>query len=268
MKSLLARARTDRGCADSEVEATRTSISLSSSRSTGRALALGLACALVAACTSSEDITGAGGAAGTGLSSGGAGRTGSGTAGNTSTGTAGAGSAGTTGTGGSNDAVGSGGSTSSGGTGGDGAVGGGQTAGSGSGGSGGSSAAGGVSGGAGSAAPAGCPAGATFCDDFEASATLGAAWTTDNTLGATVKVVSTYTTTPGPTMAHSGKNAVQISFTTGSGYAMIVRKMGFPAPPSPTGYWGRVWLYVETPTTDASHDVYIEGSTGMNLGNN
>ena len=292
MKSLLARARTDRGCADSEVEATRTSISLSSSRSTGRALALGLACALVAACTSSEDITGAGGAAGTGLSSAGAGRTGSGTAGNTSSGsagstssgsagstssgtagttssgTAGTGSAGTTGTGGSNDAVGSGGSTSSGGTGGDGAVGGGQTAGSGSGGSGGSSAAGGVSGGAGSAAPAGCPAGATFCDDFEASATLGAVWTTDNTLGATVKVVSTYTTTPGPTMAHSGKNAVQISFTTGSGYAMIVSKMSFPAPPAPTGYWGRVWLYVETPTTDASHDVYIEGSTGMNLGNN
>jgi hypothetical protein len=80
-----------------------------------------------------------------------------------------------------------------------------------------------------------------------------------------VKVVNTYTTTPGPTMAHSGTNSVQIGFTTGSGYAMLVEKAGFPAP---MGYWGRVWLYIETPTTDAGHDVYIEGSTGMNLGNN
>jgi hypothetical protein len=111
----------------------------------------------------------------------------------------------------------------------------------------------------------GAPAGAVFSDDFEASTMLGSAWTTDNTLGATVKVVNTYTTTPGPTMAHSGTNSVQISFTTGTGYAMIVEKMGFPAT---AGYWGRVWLYVETPASDMGHDVYIEGSTGMNLGNN
>ncbi len=103
-----------------------------------------------------------------------------------------------------------------------------------------------------------------FCDDFEAGTTLGAGWTVNNTLGATVKVVNTYTTTPGPTMAHSGKNAVQISFPAGAGYAFLVEKAGFPAP---MGYWGRVWLYIETPTTDAGHDVYIEGSTGMNLSN-
>lgn len=121
-------------------------------------------------------------------------------------------------------------------------------------------------GGGGEGGAAGCPAGAVFCDGFEASTTLGAAWTMDNTLGATIKVVDTYTTMPGPTMAHSGSNSVQISFTTGSGYGMIVEKMGFPAT---AGYWGRVWLYVETPM-DQGHDVYIEGSTGVvtTLGNN
>ncbi len=118
--------------------------------------------------------------------------------------------------------------------------------------------------GSGEGGAAGCPAGAVFCDDFEASSALGAAWTTDNILGATIGVVSTYTVTPGPTMAHSGKNSVHIGFTTGSGYAMIVEKMGFPAP---TGYWGRVWLYIEIPAGDTGHDVYIEGSTGMNLSN-
>jgi len=91
---------------------------------------------------------------------------------------------------------------------------------------------------------------------------LGAAWTVDNTLGATVNVASTFTTTPGPTMAHSGKNAVHISFTTGSGYGMLVNKSGFP---DPMGIWGRVWMYIETPTSDMSHDVYIEGSTGVTV---
>jgi hypothetical protein len=91
---------------------------------------------------------------------------------------------------------------------------------------------------------------------------LGAAWTVDNTLGAMVTVASSFSTTPGPTMAHSGKNAVQISFTTGSGYAMLVNKSGFP---DPMGIWGRVWMYIETPTSDVSHDVYIEGSTGVML---
>jgi hypothetical protein len=94
---------------------------------------------------------------------------------------------------------------------------------------------------------------------------LGSAWTTDNTLGATVKVVNTFTTMPGPAMAHSGTNAVQIGFTTGSGYAMIAEKMGFPAA---MGYWARVWYYIETPTTDNGHCVMIEGSNGTNLGNN
>lgn len=269
MKSLLVRAPTDAGCADCTGEATWGAIS--GSRFSGRAFALGLACALVAACSSS----GAGGGDSTGGAPGSGGTTGSGTGGTTSSasggttgsGTGGMGTGGIMATGGNSNPAGSGGSTASGGTVGSDAVGGSQTTGSGSGGSGGASA-GGDSGGAGSGAPAGCPAGATFCDDFEASATLGAAWTTDNTLGATIKVVSAYTTMPGPTMAHSGKNAVQISFATGSGYAMIVSKMGFPASPAATGYWGRVWLYVETPTTDAGHDVYIEGSTGMNLGNN
>ncbi|MES1173283.1 MAG: hypothetical protein ABUL62_03060 [Myxococcales bacterium] len=132
-------------------------------------------------------------------------------------------------------------------------------------------ASGGGSGVAGASAggPAGCPTGAAFCDDFDAATSLGSAWSMDNTLNATIKVVNTFTTTPGPTAAHSGTNAVQISFTTGSGYAMIVSKMGFPASPSTTGYWGRVWLYVETPAaSDSGHTVYIEGSTGMNLSNN
>jgi hypothetical protein len=132
-----------------------------------------------------------------------------------------------------------------------------------------SAGAGGASGGSTGGGPAGCPTGATFCDNFDAAASLGTAWSTDNTLGATVKVVNTFTTTPGPTMAHSGTNAVQISFMTGSGYAMIVSKMGFPAPPAAAGYWARAWLYVETPpASDMGHTVYIEGSTGTNLGNN
>jgi hypothetical protein len=115
----------------------------------------------------------------------------------------------------------------------------------------------------GEAGTPGCPAGAVFCDDFEASDTLGAAWTTDNTLNATIDVANTYTTTPGPATAHSGQNSVHISFAAGAGYAMIVEKTGLPAQ---NGYWGRVWLYVETPA-DTGHDVYIEGSTGVNLGN-
>ncbi|HEX2877615.1 MAG TPA: hypothetical protein VHP33_40480 [Polyangiaceae bacterium] len=124
--------------------------------------------------------------------------------------------------------------------------------------------AGGASAGAGGTGPAGCPTSAAFCDDFEAGSALGAAWTVDNTLGATVSVVNSFTTMPGPTMAHSGKNAVQIGFPAKSGYAMIVEKAGFPAP---VGYWGRVWMFVETPASDNGHTVYIEGSTGMDLQN-
>ena len=123
---------------------------------------------------------------------------------------------------------------------------------------------GGKDGGSSSGGGAGCPAGAAFCDDFEASMMLGAGWTTDNTLGATIKVVNTFTTMPGPAMAHSGTNAVQISFTTGTGYGMLVEKMGFPFA---MGYWARAWIYLETPM-DNGHCVLIEGSNGTNLGNN
>ena len=223
----------------------------------GRVLALGVALALGAACSSSKDTGGAAGTSG-GPGTGTGGEPGGGAPG--SGGSTGSGA----GTGGSGN-LGSGGATSTGGAVGGGAVGGGQTGGSGSGGS---VAAGGSSGSA-SGGAAGCPAGATFCDDFEASATLvGTTWTVDNTLGATVRIVNTFTTTPGPTMAHSGKNAVQISFAGGTGYAMIVDKMGFPDPPAAMGYWGRVWLFIQTPAGDNGHDVYIEGSTGMNLPNN
>jgi hypothetical protein len=85
----------------------------------------------------------------------------------------------------------------------------------------------------------------------------------DNTLKGTIGVVSTFTTTPGPKTAHSGKNAVQITVPTSSGYAMIVTKMGVPTPPSTTGYWARAWIYFETSATDAGHCVMIEGSTGL-----
>jgi len=254
-------------------------------------LVVALGCALFAACSSAPDtgttsgtggsmnpgsggsvVTGSGGSVVTG--SGGSVVTGSG--GSVITGSGGSvitGSGGSvvTGSGGS-VVTGSGGSvvTGTGGaagaenTGGGGAAtgggGGGLAGGSGSGGAAGSS-----SGGSAGSAAAGCPTAATFCDDFEASKSLGAAWTFDNTANGMATVVDTFTTMPGPTMAHSGKNAVQISFPAGMGYAMLVSKMGFPAPPAPMGYWARAWLFIETPTTDPGHCVYIEGSTGKNL---
>ena len=257
----------------------------------GQALALALACSALAACGSNGTNTVAGG--GSSGSSGGpgdmsasggssSGDMGSGSSGGTGTSSSGAGSGASSGTSsgigfsssGSGSA--SSGSASSSGASSSGASssgpGGGSGSSSGSGSSGGAPDAGktggsasgssGGSGGSGEGGAAGCPAGAAFCDDFEASAMLGSAWTIDNTLGATISVVSTYTATPGPTMAHSGKNAVQISFTTGSGYGMLVNKSGFP---DAMGIWGRVWMYIETPATDTGHDVYIEGSTGVTL---
>jgi polysaccharide lyase-like protein len=233
----------------------------------GRKLVLGLACCALAACTSSgSPSTSNGGSNGTGVGGTGA-PAGPG-------GSPGAGGS-ATGLGGSN--VGAGGSGADNGFGGSGATGaitgtGGTTpvtgdagtSGTGLGGSGAVGAGGTTGGGGGSpGGGAGCPAGATFCDDFEASTTLGSAWTMDNTLNGTIGVVSTFTTTPGPTMAHSGKNAVKITVPTGSGYAMIVTKMGVPTPPSTTGYWARAWIYFETAASDAGHCVMIEGSTGM-----
>ena len=251
-------------------------------------LSLGLACCAMAACGSvggnsvpqasgsDNGVSGAasgnaGGESGSAVSGGssgssgmvGVGSSGSGTSGftNPTAGTSGggAGSSGDLGTSGT-----SGNGTTTSGSSGGGVSTSGSATGGGDSGPGGTSGTSGTAAGGGEGGAAGCPAGASFCDDFESGTTLGSAWTTDNTLMATVKVVNTYTTMPGPTMAHSGTNSVQISFTTGAGYAMIVEKMGFPAP---MGYWGRVWYYVETPT-DGGHDVYIEGSTGMNLQNN
>ena len=251
----------------------------------GRLLVVSLACALLAACGSSSTGTesGTGGSMSTGSGGDRAGGTGGGTAsatgGNTASGTGGSVVTGTggsavsgtggsivTGTGGST-VTGTGGSTV---TGSGGAAGSENTGGGGApaGGSGSGGAAGSPSGGSAGSSAAGCPAGATFCDDFEATKSLGTAWTFDNTANGMATVVDTFTTMPGPTMAHSGKNAVQISFPAGSGYAMIVSKMGFPTHPAPMGYWARAWLFIETPTTDASHCVYIEGSTGNNLNMN
>ncbi len=245
-------------------------------RGLGRALALGVACSTLAACGSSASNTENGGGssgsssgetAGSGSSSG---DVGSGSSSGASTGSSSGGSTGSSSGTGSGSSSGFAAGSSSGAAGSSGGAGSsGSTSGSGS--SSGTASSGGVDagkmggssgGGAGEGGAAGCPAGATFCDDFETGTMLGGAWTVDNTLGATVNVVSTLTTMPGPTMAHSGKNAVQISFTTGSGYAMLVNKSGFP---DPMGIWGRVWMYIETPATDTGHDVYIEGSTGVTL---
>ncbi len=116
----------------------------------------------------------------------------------------------------------------------------------------GGSGAGGTDSGSGSGAASGdggaCPAGAVFCDDFESSTTLGAAWTVDNSVTAnTVTVVST--------KSHSGSNSVHMTFTTASCATFIDEKMGVTA----TGtVWGRVYLYPNT-ETDGSHDVYLEG---------
>ncbi len=118
---------------------------------------------------------------------------------------------------------------------------------------------GGDEGGSGSGATSGdggaCPAGATFCDGFESGTMLGAAWTVDTSVKAnTVTVVST--------KAHSGSNSVYMTFTTASGATFIDEKMGIPA----TGtYWGRVWLYPETPV-DQGHDVYIEAEPATFMG--
>lgn len=247
-----------------------------SNRQSGRAVRFGLACAVVAACSGSSggDTTGFGGSATGALGLGGTSTVPSSTGGTTSPGSGGTtsfGSGGAMSSAGGSSLSGSGGApvpgtggvtTATGGSG----IGGKTSIDVGSGGSPGDAGSGGTTptGGAGPGSVAGCPSGSVFCDDFEAVTTLGGAWTMDNTLAATIKVVNTYTTTPGPTAAHSGKNSVQISFGTGNGYAMIVEKMGFPAP---TGYWGRVWLFIETPAGDTGHDVYIEGSTAMDLQN-
>ncbi|MGD0678508.1 MAG: hypothetical protein ABSC94_24130 [Polyangiaceae bacterium] len=105
---------------------------------------------------------------------------------------------------------------------------------------------------------AGCGT-AVFCDGFEGSATLDSNWTPDanNPAGNTVKVVTT--------MAHSGTNSVELSLAAKSGATFIDEKMGFPI--AGGDQWGRVWLYVNTPT-DNGHDVYIEASTGMATMNN
>jgi hypothetical protein len=96
-----------------------------------------------------------------------------------------------------------------------------------------------------------------FCDGFEEGTTLGAAWTVDKSVAANVvEVVSN--------KAHTGTNSVHMTFTTAQGATFITEKMGFPA--TMNSYWGRVWLFIMTPT-DTGHDVYIEGSTGVNTTN-
>jgi hypothetical protein len=108
-------------------------------------------------------------------------------------------------------------------------------------------------GGSGSGACAG-----VFCDGFEGSTKLGAAWTVESAVAANVvEVVST--------MAHTGTNSVHMKFTTASGATFIHETMGFPIA---TALWGRVWMYVMNDPSSNGHDVYIEGSTGMNLTNN
>ena len=94
-----------------------------------------------------------------------------------------------------------------------------------------------------------CPAGAVFCDDFESSTMLGAGWTVDNSVTAnTVTVVSD------KTKAHSGNNAVHMTFTTASCATFIDETMGVPATGS---YWARVWILANT-AMDNGHDVYFE----------
>jgi hypothetical protein len=106
--------------------------------------------------------------------------------------------------------------------------------------------AGGATGGGGSGA-----CNAVFCDDFDASTTLGAAWTADKGVAANVvEVVST--------MAHSLPNSVHMHFTTASGATFIHESMGFPAPMNTV--WGRVWFYVMNDPTSNGHDVYIEAA--------
>jgi polysaccharide lyase-like protein len=105
---------------------------------------------------------------------------------------------------------------------------------------------------------AGCPAGAIFCDGFEGSTTLDSNWTVVSTPG------STNTTTVVTTKAHTGTNSVHISFANGSsGYTFINETKGFPIT---TAIWGRVWLNVTT--TPGAHEIYIQTSDGMSIGNN
>ena len=89
-----------------------------------------------------------------------------------------------------------------------------------------------------------------FCDGFEGGTKLAADWSVDNTVMANVvEVVST--------KAHTGTNSVHMKFTSSAGQTFIVEKKGFPAPMN--SLWGRVWLYVMTPS-DGGHDVYIEST--------
>jgi len=66
-------------------------------------------------------------------------------------------------------------------------------------------------------------------------------------------------------MAHTGKNSVHMKITTAGGATFIHETMGFPIA---TALWGRVWMYIMNDPTSNGHDVYIEGSTGMNITNN
>jgi hypothetical protein len=87
---------------------------------------------------------------------------------------------------------------------------------------------------------------------------LDSNWTVLNTGGAanTATVVTT--------KAHTGTNSVHISFASGaSGYTFISETKGFPIT---TASWGRVWLYVMT--TPGAHEIYIQSSNGMSIGNN
>jgi hypothetical protein len=232
----------------------------------GRKLALGIAFCALGACTSSG--TNATGTGGSGQASGGT------TGGGGSAATTGS-SGGSTGLGGSltgaggdisstglgGSLTGAGGDTSTGGagpgTGGDGpggalGAGGSGRGGSGAVGSGGS--AGGTAGGAGAGGGGSGTCNAVFCDDFEASTTLGAAWTVDKVAANVVEVVSTMA----PHSGSSGKNTVHMHFTTASGATFIHESMGFPAPMNTV--WGRVWFYVMNDPTSNGHDVYIEAA--------
>ncbi len=216
-------------------------------------LAFALVCCAFGACGSSNGGTGGGPTTGSGGTSTGGSGAGAGTgAGGTVMGTGGtvAGTGGSTGgvsgTGTGGSGAGTGGS--GGGTAGAGAGTGGSNGGTGGTASGGS-AGGGVAGGTGSGA---CSA--VFCDGFEGSTKLGAAWTVDNSVSANVvEVVSD--------KAHTGTNSVHMHFTTASGATFIHETMGFPAPMN--SLWGRVWLFAMTDPMSTGHDVYIEASDGV-----
>jgi len=97
---------------------------------------------------------------------------------------------------------------------------------------------------------------AAFCDGFEGSTQLPAAWKVDNSVAANVvEVVST--------KAHSGSNSVHMKIATSSGATFIHETAGFPFPMN--SLWGRVWLYVMTDPNSGGHNVYIENSNGQNV---